>query len=193
MSLTDRITAKRGALLVVDLQEKLVAAMKDRESVVANVMRLVQGAEILKIPVAATEQYPEKLGPTVTELVAMLPERWPKTAFHCCELPAFRQWLDAREIHQITVVGIEAHVCIAQTALELINLGLRVQVPADAVASRQKIDRKFALKRLDRAGVVISTTEAVLFEWVERSDCPEFKAISALVKARDGDSRKPKI
>ena len=83
----------------------------------------------------------------------------------------------------MTLAGVEAHVCVAQTALELLGLGFGVQVPADAVASRSKMDWEFALRRLEHAGVVLSTTEAVLFEWTERSDRPEFKAISELVKS----------
>ena len=83
----------------------------------------------------------------------------------------------------MTVVGIEAHVCIAQTALELLDLGFRVQVPADAVASRHKLDWEFGLRRLEQAGAVVSSTESALFEWTERSDRPEFKTISEIVKS----------
>jgi len=179
------MTAGHGALLVVDLQEKLLASMEDREPVVANAVRLVRAAELLGIPVASTEQYPQGLGPSVAELAGLVAHRWPKTTFHCCAVPQFLELLYGRQIRHVTVAGIEAHVCVAQTALELMNLGFRVQVPADAVASRHRVDREFALRRLERAGVVVSTTEAVLFEWTEKSDRPEFKAISALIKARD--------
>ncbi len=185
MTLTERMTAQHGALVVVDLQEKLLAAMTDRESVVANAVRLVRASTLLGMPVASTEQYPKGLGPSVAEIVELIPERWAKTTFHCCAVPQFLETLYGRHIRHVTVAGIEAHVCVAQTALELMNLGFRVQVPADAVASRHRIDWEFALRRLEHAGAVISTTEAVLFEWTECSDRPEFKSISEMIKTHD--------
>jgi nicotinamidase-related amidase len=182
MTLTVRFTATQGALVVVDLQDKLLAAMAGRALVVANAVRLVRAAGLLGMPVAATEQYPRGLGPTVSEVAELIPQRWPKTTFHCCAVPQFLETLYGRHVRHVTVAGIEAHVCVAQTALELMNLGFRVQVPADAVASRHPIDWDFALRRLEHAGAVVSTTESVLFEWAECSDRPEFKAISAMIK-----------
>jgi nicotinamidase-related amidase len=187
MPMTDRLTAEHGALLVVDLQEKLLARMEDRQRVIANAVRLAQGARLLGLPVAATEQYPKGLGPSVAELIDLIPERPAKTTFHCCAVPQLLEQLYGRQIRHVTLAGIEAHVCVAQTALELLHLGFKVQVAADAVASRHKIDWEFALRRLERAGAVVSTTEAVLFEWTECSDRPEFKAISQLIK--DADAR----
>src|SRR5262249_61801345 len=149
---------------------------------VANSVRLVRAAKALTVPVWATEQYPKGLGSTVAELAELLPDRPDKTTFHCCAVPQFLEQLYGRHIRHVTLAGIEAHVCVAQTALELLKLGFRVQVPADAVASRSKMDWEFALRRLEHAGAVVSTTEAVLFEWTESSDHPQFKAISALVK-----------
>ena len=121
-------------LLLVDLQEKLLAAMDDRGPVVANAVRLVRAAGLLGMPVAWTEQYPKGLGPSVAELAELIPERWPKTTFHCCSVPQFLERLYGRQVRHVTLAGIEAHVCVAQTALELMDLGFRVQVPADAVA-----------------------------------------------------------
>lgn len=168
---------------MVDLQEKLLARMSDRERVVAQSARLLQAARLLGIPHFATEQYPEGLGPSVPEIAELVKDRPSKTTFHCCTVPQLLEQLYGQNVRHVTVCGIETHVCVAQTALELLRLGFRVQVPADAIASRHKVDRDFALRRLERAGVVLSTTEAVLFEWVERSDRPEFKAISAMVKS----------
>ena len=179
---TQRLTAKNGALLVVDLQDKLLAAIADREKIVANVVHLIQGAKILGIPYWATEQYPRGLGPTTASVAEQISERPGKLAFHCCAVPQLLEQLYGRNVRHLTVVGIEAHVCVAQTALELLDLGFRVQVAADAVGSRHKIDWEFALRRLERAGAVVSTTEAVLFEWTETADRPEFKAISDLIK-----------
>lgn len=178
----DPLRARDGGLLVVDVQEKLVARMKYGPLMVANTARLIRAARVLDRPVWATEQYPRGLGPTVPELAGLLPERPEKTGFSCCDVPELVEQLHGRGIRHVTLAGIEAHVCVAQTALELMRMGFLVQVPADAVASRGSMDWEFALRRLERAGAVISTTEAVLFEWIGCSDHPGFKAISALVK-----------
>jgi nicotinamidase-related amidase len=179
------MTARHGALLVVDLQEKLMTRMADRDRVVKNVVGLIRGARANGVPVWATEQYPRGLGPTVGEVAALMPERSAKTTFHCCAVPQLLEQLYGRQVRHVTLAGIEAHVCVAQTALELMDMGFRVQVPADAVTSRRKIDWEFALRRLELAGAVVSTTESVIFEWTETADRPEFKAISELIKWLD--------
>jgi nicotinamidase-related amidase len=188
MRLTARLTAQHGALLVVDMQEKLLAVMQDREPIMENIVRLVKGAKEMAMPVWATEQYPRGLGGTVTQIAALVPDRPTKMVFHCCGVPRLVEQLYARHIRHVTVVGVEAHVCVSQTAIELIDLGFRVQVPADAVTSRKRFDWEFALRRLERAGAVVSSTEAVLFEWLETADRPEFKVISEMVKSRRGAS-----
>ncbi len=178
-----RLTAKQGALLVVDIQEKLLAVMSNGPRLVANARRLVVGAGLLNVPVLATEQYPAGLGATVTELRELLPHRPSKVTFSCCVLPELIEQLHGRGIRHVTLAGIETHVCVAQTALDLMEMGFEVQIPADAVSSRHEMDWSFALKRLEAAGAIISTTEAVLFEWLETADHANFKAISALVKS----------
>lgn len=191
MALTERLTAPNAALLIVDLQEKLVPKIQNRDRVIANAIALVRAAKLLGITTLATEQYPKGLGPSVAALAALIPDRGAKTAFHCCEVPQLLDQLHGRKIRHVTVAGIETHVCVAQTALELMKLGFRVQVPADAVGSRHTIDWEFALRRLELAGAVVSTTEAVLFEWAERSDRPEFRALSALIKESDARLSSP--
>jgi nicotinamidase-related amidase len=151
----------------------------------ANVVRLIRAAGLLDVPVLATEQYPRGLGPTVAEVAELIPQRAEKTVFHCCAAAPVLETLHARGIRKVTLAGIEAHVCVAQTALELLTLNFRVQVPADAVSSRHAFDRDIALRRLELAGAVVTTTEAALFEWTESADHPQFKAISALVKEAD--------
>ncbi len=192
MSPYERLTGPGGALLIVDVQEKLLPAIRYREQVVANAVRLVRGARALGLPVLATEQYPKGLGPTVPELAELIPHRPEKTTFHCCSSPELLEQLHGRHVRHVTLAGIEAHVCVAQTALELMRLGFRVQVPADAVASRQTLDWQFALRRLEQAGAVVSSTESALFEWVERSDHPQFRLISDLIKNFDPSGRKAK-
>jgi nicotinamidase-related amidase len=183
MRLTERLTALHGALLVVDMQEKLLSAMRDREQVVANCVRLIHGAKELKIPVWGSEQYPRGLGPTVPPIAELIAERPSKLTFQCCAVPQLLEQFYGRHIRHVTIVGVEAHVCVSQTALELLDLGFRVQVPADAVTSQNRLDWEIALRRLEQAGSVISSTEAVLFEWLESADRSEFKKISSLVKA----------
>ncbi len=167
------------------MQDKLLNLIPDHESVVAKAVALVRGAKILSLPTWATEQYPRGLGTTTAAIAELIPERPAKTTFHCCAVAQLLEQLYGRHVRHVTIVGIEAHVCVAQTALELLDLGFQVQVPADAVASRHKIDWEFALRRLERAGAVISTAESVLFEWTETADRPEFKAISELIKGMD--------
>jgi nicotinamidase-related amidase len=177
-----RLTARDGALLVVDVQEKLLPLIRYGDLVVANSVRLARAAAALGVPAWATEQYPKGLGPTVAPLAELFPHRADKTTFHCCACGEVLEQLHGRGVRHVTLAGIEAHVCVAQTALELLRMGFRVQVPADAVASRGTMDWEFALRRLEHAGAVVTTTEAVMFEWAESSDHPQFKAISALIK-----------
>ena len=185
MRLTQRMTGHHAALLVVDMQDKLLNLIPDHERVVTKLVALIRGAKVLALPTWATEQYPRGLGPTTAAIAELIPDRPAKTTFHCCAVPQVLEQLYGRNVRHVTVAGIETHVCVAQTALELLDLGFAVQVPADAVASRHKVDWEFAIRRLERAGAVVSTTESVLFEWTERSDRPEFKAISELIKEMD--------
>jgi nicotinamidase-related amidase len=170
------------ALLVVDVQGKLVTLIPGYRRLIWNIRRLIDGAKILGLPVAGTEQYPQGLGPTVLELASLLGEIPAKNAFSCGECGMlFRDW-EARGVRKILVSGIETHVCVGQTAQDLMTAGFRVYLPADAVGSRFEIDYQTGLRRLESAGATITTVEAALFEWCERSNTPEFKQISALVR-----------
>ena len=182
----ERRLAGAGALLVVDVQEKLLPAIDGAETLLENTLRLVRGAGLLAVPTFATEQYPRGLGPTVGPLALLIPDRPAKTTFHSLGAPGIVEGLERLGVRHVTLAGIEAHVCVAQTALELLRLGYAVQVAADAVGSRFTIDRDFALRRLERAGAVVTTTEAVLFEWIGDAADPRFKAFSALIKERTG-------
>lgn len=170
------------ALLVVDLQERLVKVQRDAQQIVWNARRLLEGAQALGVVVAATEQAPAKLGPTVAELAAHLPPPHAKEAFSAaaCE-GLIGEWYDAG-IRHVVLVGIETHVCVAQTALDLVAGGFEPKVVVDAVGSRYDLDHRTALRRLDASGVLLTTTEAVLFEWCETAADPAFRTISALVK-----------
>jgi len=169
-------------LLVVDVQERLVPAIAEHDRVVWNVRRLIGAAKILNVPVAATEQYPKGLGPTLPELaerIGLIPS---KLTFSCCGCPEiFLEW-QRRNIHKVLVCGVEAHVCVQQTVLDLLGNGWRVYVAADAVGSRREMDYRTALWRMDASGATITTTEAAMFEWCRVAGTPEFKQISQLAK-----------
>jgi nicotinamidase-related amidase len=170
------------ALLVVDVQEKLLPAIGGGPRIVWNIRRLVDAAKILGLPVAATEQYPKGLGPTVAELAERLGGVPSKFRFSAGGCPAVFAELRGRGIRNVLVSGIEAHVCVGQTVLDLLADGWRVFVAADAVGSRYEVDYLTALRRMDSAGATLTTTEAAIFEWCETAAAGEFKQISQLVR-----------
>jgi len=178
------MSAGDTGLLVIDVQEKLMVKIPQAAALVRDIGFLIDAARLLDMPVQATEQYPKGLGPTVPELAHRLPARPDKTAFSCCAIPTIVETFQRAARPKIVLAGIEAHVCVLNTALDLLALGFRVYVAADAVASRYAIDRKFALRRLEQAGAILTTAETCVFEWIGGSGHPRFKAISALVQER---------
>lgn len=177
-----RLTAENSILVVVDVQDKLLAKMPAAAELVEANGFLLDVANVLGVPVKATEQYPKGLGPTAATLARRLPPNPPaKTAFSCCGVAGFLDelWLGGRQ--SVVLTGMEAHVCVAQTALDLLAAGMRVFLPVDAVGSRYAIDRETAFLRLGGAGAVLTTAEAVAFEWVGDAAHPQFKTVSRLV------------
>jgi nicotinamidase-related amidase len=170
-------------LLLIDAQERLLKVVPDSARIIWNCRRLLDAANILSVRAAVTEQYPERLGatePSLAERIAAPAHA--KLAFSagaCGEL--FAQWR-AEKVERILLCGIETHVCVAQTAFDLLAAGYQVFVPADAVGTRWPIDHEIGLRRMESSGVVITTTEAAIFEWCERAGTPEFKLVSALAK-----------
>ncbi len=177
-----------SALLVVDIQERLLPAQPQGTRVVWNARRLLDGAKALNVRVAGTEHVPAKMGPTAPLLAERLPEPHTKAAFSCvaCE-ELVQAWQDGGVRH-VVLVGLETHICIAQTALDLLSAGFEPKVVVDAVGSRFTVDHKAALRRLDASGVTLVTTEAVLCEWCETSADPAFRTISALTKEKAPDA-----
>lgn len=170
------------SLLVVDMQERLLPSIRQGATVTWNVRRLLDGAQILGLAVAATEQYPKGLGPTVPVLAERLGEIPAKLTFSCGECGGIFRRLAAAGRPKVLVVGIETHVCVQQTVLDLLADGFRVYVAVDAVGSRFENDSRTALRRMESAGATLTTTEAALFEWCEVAGTPEFKQISQLVR-----------
>jgi len=169
-------------LLVVDVQEKMLAAISAGPRLVWNVRRLIDGAKILGLPVAATEQYPKGLGPTAPEIAQRLTSIPSKLTFSCGGCPEVFRDFQTRGVRKILLAGIETHVCVQQTAIDLLSDGWNVYVAVDAVGSRFDIDYRTALQRMDSAGATLTTTEAALFEWCRVAGTPEFKQISRLAQ-----------
>lgn len=178
------IDAKKSALLVVDVQEKLVPAMAEPERVVENCAVLMKAAGRLGVPVVVSEQYPKGLGHTVPPLAELAPmgSVLPKLHFSCAADPAIAAVLAAYEREQVLVAGVESHVCVLQTALDLKESDVRCIVVADATSSRTAANKDAALTRLRESGVEIATTEMVLFEWLRQAGTPEFKELSRLIR-----------
>ena len=172
-------------LLVIDVQEKLVPAIENGESVVRNCCDLVAAAAILDVPIVATEQYPKGLGTTVPELAGTVRSCPEKTRFSAAEVLGWSSTnADGTSQHQVVVAGIEAHVCVLQTVLDLLSDGFDVHVAADAIGSRVSTDRETALQRMRDSGATITTTESAIFELCETASAPEFKQISQLIRQR---------
>jgi nicotinamidase-related amidase len=166
----------RAALVVVDVQESF-RPYATFESVASACAKLVQAARILELPTLVSEQYPKGLGHTAPE-VGVTDERLiEKTVFSAARADGFD--LGGRD--QAIVCGIETHVCVSQTVHDLLAAGVEVHVPADAVGSRHEIDYERGLERMERAGAIVSTVEAALFELLERAGTPEFKAVQKLI------------
>ncbi len=172
------------ALLIVDVQQKINAVMLHGDAVVENIVRLIKACQILNVPIFITEQYPKGLGPTETKILQALEGKTPiqKMTFSCCGTGEFVQQLSNNHIRQVIVTGIESHVCVQQTALDLLAHGIQVHVPKDAISSRKELDYQTALERMSKSSIVITTVETALFELLQEAGTPEFKKISELIK-----------
>jgi nicotinamidase-related amidase len=178
------IERHKSCLLVVDVQEKLAPAMVDPASVIRNVGILVRAAARLGVPLVVSEQYPQGLGTTVPELRALAPEsaRLAKVSFSCAGDPVLQQRVKEAQRSLIVIAGLEAHVCVLQSALGFQQAGYETVVVADAISSRTPANREAALQRLRENGVEVATTEMVVFEWLGQAGTPEFKELSKLIR-----------
>jgi nicotinamidase-related amidase len=171
---------ERAAVVVIDVQEGFRPAVLDFDRVAANTAVLVQGARATGVPVMFSEQYPKGLGRTVPEVAEHLDGAEPleKTVFSAASADGFD--LDGRD--QVLLCGIEAHVCVSQTAHELLGQGHEVQVAGDAVTSRTAENRDLGVHKMERAGAVITSVETALFELLGKAGTPEFKEVQALIR-----------
>ena len=179
------MTADASVLFVIDIQARLLPAMADPAGVLDRAAFLMRAARRLGVPLVVSEQYPKGIGPTVPELAAIATpaETFEKIHFSCAAEPAIRDQLRLlAPRRQAVLCGIEAHVCVLQSALGLAAEGWQVAVVADAVGSRRSADREAGLARLAAAGVTIATSEMVGFEWLGRAGTPEFRDLLKLIK-----------
>jgi nicotinamidase-related amidase len=175
------LNAGGSVLLLIDLQQRLMPAIHDSEVVIARAARLAEAAQILDVPIRATQQYPAGLGPTVPQLAGYPTQTLDKTSFSATGDPGFAAMLPAGT-SQILLAGAEAHVCVLQTALALLPAGRRVAVVADAVGSRDPADRDLGLERARQHGAEIVTSEMVLFEWLGDAKNPRFREVQKLLR-----------
>ena len=175
------LSAERSALLLIDLQQRLMPAIHDSDSVVTRTARLAEAALLLDVPVVATEQYPAGLGPTVESLAGYPRATMAKTSFSAATEPGFDSLLPAGT-REVVIAGVETHVCVLQTVLDLLDSRHRVILAADAAGSRDPADHRAAIDRARQHGAEVVTSEMVLFEWLRDSRHPSFRQVQKLLK-----------
>ena len=185
MNQISRLSRGHAALAVIDMQEAFRPVIADFDRVARRIATAVQGARLLNVPVIVTEQYPQGLKHTAEEIIASLPPDLPvieKTCFSSCGAEDFLAALLNKNVKQVLVAGIEAHICVLQTSLDLLERDFEVHLLVDCITSRNPENKQIALRRLTQAGAVESTIEMALFEMMRTADSPQFKAIQKLVK-----------
>jgi nicotinamidase-related amidase len=178
------LTTDNTALIIIDVQEKLFRVMLHKEALAENLQKIIKGAQVLEIPLLVTEQHPIALGPTIPELKNLLPNIQPisKFSFSCGGEQKFLNKLSALNCKQLLLAGIEAHICVYQTALDLLEKGYEVQVLADCVSSRAEENKKLGLEKIKEAGGSVTSVEISLFELMRVAEGGTFKEISKIVK-----------
>lgn len=179
-----RITREKAAGLIIDVQERLLPHMRKNDVILENCQKLIKGLQILNIPTLVTQQYTRGLGDTV-EPIKTLMDNFSfieKTSFSCCDEPTFAREIEKTGKKYVLIAGIEAHVCVLQTVLDLKTAGYIPVVIENCISSRKKKDKKIALNRFMAEGVLVSTYESILFELTRTAKAEEFKAISNLIK-----------
>jgi nicotinamidase-related amidase len=179
-----RINRELSLGLIIDIQEKLFPHMDQHEVLLRRCAILIEGIKVLDIPLVLTEQYPKGLGATVPEISALYGQKpvIEKIAFSCCDEPALMQHAFLQSRNTVIICGIEAHVCVLQTVIDLLEAGYQVVVVEDCISSRKPEDKRVAVERMRAEGAVISTSESILLELARVAGTEEFKAISRLIK-----------
>lgn len=175
---------ENASLLIIDIQGNLAHSMRGKELLFKNTQKLIKGIQILGIPIIWTEQNPKGLGPTIPEIADLMSNIRPisKMTFSCCQNDLFIQALKTLNRKQVLVSGIETHVCIYQTSLDLVDLGYEVQVVTDAVSSRNIDNKEIGLQKMKDYGVSLTSVETVLFELLKVAEGEQFKEILKIIK-----------
>ena len=178
------INSADAVLVIIDIQGNLAQAMFDKENLFANSVKLIKGFKVLNLPVIVTEQIPQKLGQTLPQIAAELEGVNPiaKESFSCWDEKNFKEHLEALNRKDVVLLGIETHVCVYQTALDLISSGYNVHLVADAVSSRTTENRQIGIDAIKSAGAKITSTEMVLFELLRTAADPKAKELFKIVK-----------
>lgn len=185
MNQVRQLSREAAALAVIDMQEAFRPVMPDFGEVASRIAKAAEGARMLEVPVIVTEQYPKGLKHTAKEILARLPDESAaieKSCFSSCGAEDFLTQLKNRNIKQVLVCGIEAHICVLQTSLDLLANGFEVYLLVDCITSRAAENKRVALARLAQAGAVPCTLEMALFEMLRTADSPQFKGIQNLIK-----------
>ena len=178
------LAVENTVLVVIDVQGKLSCLMHEKEKLFENLRKIITGAQILEIPVILTEQNPDGLGRTIPEVADLLPGIQPilKFSFSCCGESRFVRELEALKRKQVLIAGIESHVCVYQTAMDLLGAGYEVQIVADAVSSRTADNRELGLEKMKNEGARLTGVEMALFELLRVAEGAKFKGILKVVK-----------
>ena len=187
MTMRHRYTAEntKSLLLIIDFQQKMLKAIPSWQEIAGKVSQLTRSAQILDVPILLTEQYPKGLGATLPEILQEIqppPLVFQKEHFSACLEPEFLGMVRSYTRPQLVVVGMETHVCVLQTCLDLLHAGFQVQLVADAVASRATRNRDIAIELLRQAGALITSTEIVIFQWSCRANTDTFRRILPIVR-----------
>jgi nicotinamidase-related amidase len=185
MDRISRLSREHAALVVIDMQEAFRPVIQDFTEVALRIGKAAQGAQLLEVPVLVTEQYPRGLKHTAAEILHHLSpaeKAIEKICFSSCGVGEFKDQLHSGQIKQALVCGIEAHICVAQTVLDLLAEGIEVHLLVDCITSRKRESKEVALQRLTQAGAVLSNLEMALFEMMRTADSPQFKAVQSLIK-----------
>ncbi|MDF2804137.1 MAG: hypothetical protein K0S61_4040 [Anaerocolumna sp.] len=180
-----RIIKEETIAIMVDIQEKLLPAMLNKEDLIENTIKLLKGLKLLGVPVLISRQYTKGLGDTVNELKELLDEGTPdfdKITFSCYDDINIKNFIDSQNIKYIILFGIEAHICLQQTAIDCMAAGYQAVVVTDCISSRKKKDKKIAIHRYEKEGVVLATYESILFELTRQAGTDTFKEISKIIK-----------
>tara|TARA_B100000029_G_scaffold512846_1_gene610636 strand:- start:3411 stop:3998 length:588 start_codon:yes stop_codon:yes gene_type:complete len=182
-SLAIRIDEGSSALLIIDVQDKLIKGINNKEIILYNIKKLIDTSNILKIHNFFTEQYPLKLGTTVQSITKDNQKKiFSKLSFSCLGCNELLNTIQKSKVKNLILCGIETHVCVLQTSLDLIDKGFNVFISLDATGTRKSIDHEVAIRRLELNGAIVSTTESIIFELCKTADREEFKSISEIIK-----------